>query len=483
MKTFLKVAAIILVSLAGLFLLGRWALTRAQAQANQPPAVTVEAVKRGNLVEFISAPGEVEPRARVTISARVAARIAQLPFREGDKVTKGDPTANPPVPPSVLVKLDDRELESNLRSVQARYDAQLAQLKVSEAQVTAAKARIDALRVALADAARELERNKKLLASADVSQATVDQLQTRVDQQTADIRSAEATLAAEERGLDVLRHNITAASAEIDKARENLSYAVITSPIDGVVTRLNTEVGELAVTGTMNNAGTVIMEVADLSTMVVKARVDENAIAQVKVGQKCRIRMEAYRDRVFEGTVQNVALANYDPQFDRSRASGSRNMSSDGGKFFKVEILLDTQGLQIFSGLTADVDIQVNQFDSILKVQSQCVLGPLRDTLPQEIRDKPEVDPAKPTVPVVYRLVNGQAVATPVTIGASDLTHTVIKSGLAEGDLVITGPFKVLESLTHGQKLTGNTPPATRATTTPSTTRSTTTQSTVGSRQ
>src|SRR3712207_2041977 len=104
---------------------------------------------------------------------------------------------------------------------------------------------------------------------------------------------------------------------EADAARDNLNYATITSPIDGIVTRLNAEVGEVVVTGTMNNAGTVILEVADLSQMVLKAKVDESAIAQVKLEQRCKVRVEAYRDQVFDGVVKNVALANFDPAQSR----------------------------------------------------------------------------------------------------------------------------------------------------------------------
>jgi HlyD family secretion protein len=418
--------------------------------------VRVEPVVRGTLIEFISAPGEVEPKTRVSISARVSARISELPFREGDRVTKGDPTANPPIPPSILVKLDDRELQSQLTSMKERHLSQKAQLEVTRAQVEAQRARIRASQVLLDDAKRQLEMNQKLLDPGDVSKDLVAQLKAKVDQQQAELNASAEALNAEERGLKVLEHNIAAAAAEIDKAEDNLKYATIESPIDGIVTRRNAEVGELVVTGTMNNAGTMIMEVADLSTMIVKARVDENAIAEVKLEQKCRIRMEAYRDKVFEGTVKNIALANFDPNFSRGRG-GNQNRGmfggGDSGRFFEVEILLNTEGKRIFQGLTADVDIETNRHDEILKVPSQAVLGRAPDSLPEDIRNKPEVDKSKATVPVVFRHVNGEAVVTPVKIGASDLTHTVITSGLAAGDVVITGPYKVLEPMQHAAKV------------------------------
>lgn len=341
MKTVIRVVVVLLL-LAGLRLAvwgtARWWVAKTEA-ANGPASVRVEGVGRGALVEFISASGDVEPRTKVSISARVSARIIELAHKEGDRVTKGDPDANPSVPASVLVKMDSKDLEATLNSMKARHEAELASLQVSKTHVTAQQARIDSLKVLLADAKRELKRQLPLLESEDVSQSSVDALRTKVDQQEADLAGAVASLRGEEAGLIVMKHNIDAADAEIAKAADNLTYATILSPIDGVVTRLNAEVGEVAMMGTMNNAGTMVLEVADLSQMILKAQVDENAIADVKVGQKAKVRMEAYRNRVFDGVVQNVALANYDPSL--ARGAGSSRSGTEIGKSFKVEILID----------------------------------------------------------------------------------------------------------------------------------------------
>jgi HlyD family secretion protein len=472
-RIFIRIVVVIALLGAGLWGAGKWWTSRAQSVADQPTLVRVEPAVRGSLIESISAAGDVEPRTRVAISARVSARIAELPFKEGDRVTKGDPTANPPVPPSTLVKLDSKDLEAQLNSVQARRAAEEAQLKVSDTRVAAQKAHIESLKVTLADAQRELKRKKDLLSSQDVSQSEVDQLQAKVDQQDAELSGAIASLHGEEGGLIVARHNIEAAEAEIAKARDNLTYATITSPIDGVVTRLNAEVGEVVVTGTMNNAGTMIMEVADLSQMVLEAKVDESSVADVRVGQHAKVRMEAFRDRVFDGTVKSVALANFDPQFARGSMSNSRSMNSDTGKSYRVDIGIDMQGARKFSGLSADAEIETKRYDDIIKVPIQAVLGRTPDSLPAELRNRPEVDTTKSTVPVIYRFIDGKAVATPVSIGASDMTHTVIKSGLAAGDVIITGPYKVLESLKDGQKLKREEASTSKPSTAPSTAPST----------
>ncbi len=404
--------------------------------------VRVEPVLRGDLIELVQAPGEVQPRTKVSISAKVSSRIVELPFKEGQPVPAG----------AVLVKLDSSDLDAVLRSAQARYAAQQAGQQVAEARVAAQRSQIEGLRATLTDAERDYERQKGLLVSHDVSQAIVETAQRRLDEQRASLEAAMHSLKAEEINLLVLRHNLEAADAEISRAKEDLSYTTIASPIEGVLTVLNAKVGELVMTGTMNNAGTVIMEVADLSQMLVQARVDEQDMANVEVGQHARVHIQAYPDRLFTGSVITVALAR---STDRSR--------QDDAKTYKVEILLDTQGQRIFSGLTADVEIEAHRHQDVLKVPSQAVLGRATDDLPQKIRDgDPNVDKVKALTTVVYRIIDGKAIVTPVKVGPSDVSHTLIESGLKANDRIITGPYKILESLAHEQAVREETTPATR---------------------
>ncbi len=234
--------------------------------------------------------------------------------------------------------------------------------------------------------------------------------------------------------------NLAAADAEIARARDAVNCTVITSPIDGVVTRRNAKVGEMVVTGTMNSPGTVILEVADLSQMLIVVRVDEASIGGVKVGQKATARIHTYADEKFEGTVQSIAL--------------THDLGTGGSKYFKTKILLDAKDRRIYSGLTADVDILTSSHPDVLKVPSQAVLGRSVDDLPLAIRDKnPNVDTKKTIATVVYRLVGGKAVVTPVAVGASDATHTIVTSGLSSTDSVVVGPYKVLESIKHDQSI------------------------------
>ena len=174
--------------------------------------------------------------------------------------------------------------------------------------------------------------------------------------------------------------------------------------------------------------------------MLVVAQVDEADVAKLQVGQKATIQVDAYPDREFKGVVDSVALA--------------YSSSSTGTKFFRTEILLDTAEEKLYSGLTAHVDIEAHQHSDVLKVPMQAVLGREIDRLPLEIRqNNPEIDTSKTFATVVYRYIDGRAVVTPVRIGPSDLTHTIIESGITEDDKIVIGPYKVLESIKHNQKI------------------------------
>ncbi len=441
MKILITVIVSVVVTLALVGGVGWWFAARAQKAKGATTKVRIENPEKGDLVEIVAAPGRVEPRTKVSISARVPARVEELPYEEGDRVTKGDPNADPPIPPSVLVRLDSTDLEAALRSVQARRSARAAEIEVTKARIAAQEADITGTLVSLEDARRSLARQEKLRESGDVSQSDYDAAQCCVDELTAKYESAGHAKRSQEMQLSVLQHQLDAADAEVAQARDKLSYTTITSPIDGIVTRLNAEVGELVVTGTMNNPGTVIMEVADLGQMLAVAEVDESDVGGLKAGQRAAVRIRAYPDREFKGVVDSVALTVLE-----RRGSESRD--------FLVKILLDASGEQVYSGLSAEVEIETRRHPSVLKIPSQAVLGRRMDELPGDIRDgNPNVDAKKTIATVVYRCIDGKATVTPVVMGPSDTTHTIIRSGLTEDDRVVTGPYKVLEKLKHDEKI------------------------------
>jgi HlyD family secretion protein len=458
-KLVITIGVSVLIAVAGLAAVGMKYRDRFMAA---PPAtpVRVETATSGSLVEIVSAPGEIQPFVKVSISARVVAPIVAIPFDEGATVTKGKQPDGSDA--SVLVNLDDKNYVAALNSAKSRRDAQKSQIDVADARLGASRAQIAAQKFMVTDAERDLRRQVGLLGTKDVSQSIVDSAQTKVDNLKAMVDSADAQLKSDEANLVVMQHQLKAAEADVARAEDDLTYCTIKSPIDGVVTRRKAEVGEMVVTGTMNNAGTVILEVADLSQMMMFARIDETSIANVKVGQHAKVRIQAFPDEIFDGTVETVALARNDDSSSMGRSSSAEGST----RYFEAKIRLKTEGRRIPSGLASDADIETKSHHGV-RVPSQSVLGRPTDGLSADARSKPEVDPSKSIATVVYRYLDGKAVATPVKVGPSDETHTLILSGLKEGDPVIVGPYKILETLADGQQLQKEAPPTTRPTTQP----------------
>ena len=439
------VLAVLGVVVAVGFVLARNALNKPPEQAK----VRVEPAGHGSLVELVSVPGEIQPLRKVSISPRVAARIAELPHKEGDVVEAAVKGATQPSPKSLLVRLDAKDLQAALESARERSAAQGAQILVETLRNTAQEATLLASKAMLLDSERDLKRKRELALTKDISQSEADTSLAKYDELMNNYEAAKHTLASAKQNMEVLRHQQKASEAEIAKAEEDLSYTTITSPINGVIIKVSAEEGEQVVPGIQGSVGSAILEVADLSQMLMVGRVDEANVAAVKPGQKATVRIQAFRDEKFEGVVESVALAKADA------SSGSIGRSSESANYYEAKIRLKTDAARrIPTGLSADADIESRRAEGV-KVPSQAVLGRPVDGLPADLRAKlPDAEREKAVVSVVYRYVDGKAVVTPVTVGPSDETHTLITSGLSANDPIIVGPYKALDGLTHEQTVT-----------------------------
>lgn len=397
----LIVAAVLLAAIAPI-IISSGAIDGLGTKREEATKVRVVGIERGRLVRTINAPGEIEPETRVEISAQVSARIVELPFDEGDSVKPGD----------VVVRLDDRDLTAALDAARSQMLAERARLIGAEAELSEARA--------------DLSRQSALFETKDTSQATLDTAQAR-------LRRAESS-------IEQIGHSIAIAEARIRQAEKDLDSTVIRSPIAGVVTRLQAEVGELVVVGTLNSPGSVILEIADLSRMIVKARIDEANVSLVHAGQPATVYLNAFPDRAFTGTVTFVRLM--------------RDLWRDGSGYVQADILIDAgEADRLQTGLTANADIQVAMLDDVIKVPSQAVLDRRIEELPESVRkDSSLLDASRTYATVVYVMTDdGKASVRPVRIGSSDLTHTVVESGVQSGERVIAGPFKVLGELKDEQ--------------------------------
>jgi HlyD family secretion protein len=281
--------------------------------------------------------GRVEPRSKVTIRATLSLPLMEMPYKEGDRVTRGDGTT----PASVLARLDDSSLKAALRAVEAKRDAQAAELEAAKVRLTAMESQIASSRVCLGEAERRWERYRQIMHSDSASRTEIDEAHCKFDRAKADHDVATRNHAAGQAGLRVAGKNLKAAEEEVERARLAVETATLESPIDGVITRVNAAVGEV-VTGTINNPGTVLMEVADMDEMVLVARVEEELVGKVQAGQKGTVHLKGF-DETFTGTVEKVALACTQEQ--------------DGSRHFKARISLDRNGRTIPAGLTGEARI------------------------------------------------------------------------------------------------------------------------------
>ena len=377
-------------------------------------SVRMDPASVGVLTETVSAPGTVEPEHKVDVSAEVSARIVELPKREGDRVRAGE----------LIMRLDDRDLKAALQSAEARRDGERYRLEAERSRIVGSQSTLE-------NARATAQRQEALFRAGDISRQAYEDATSRARDLDAQYQAAKNTIVQLEKSL-------AAAEAQIEQQREALRKTVVVAALDGVITVLNAEVGELVVVGTMNNAGTKVMTIADLSRMKLTAKVSEADVPRVSKGQPAEVRINGYKNRIFKGTVDEVAL--------------SRTVDKDGTGYFKTAVVLELKGEQIFSGLGGNVDISIARHSG-LNIPSQAVMEKKVDDLPDAVRKSPLIREGSRTTSVVFRVVDGKAAMTPVATGASNLTNIIINDGLKEGDVVVTGPYKALEKMKDGESV------------------------------
>ena len=412
----------ILIVAGAVLLLAIIVIVNLSSSTGNIQSVQADKVKKGEIVSEVTATGNVQARTTVKVSADVSAKITDLPVEEGDLVKKGD----------VLIRLD-----------QTRYQAAVGQAEASLASAKAAEKRAEA---SLLEAEQTHRRNKEMFEGKLISEETYIQIQTNWEVAKANLESAQ--------------YNTKQQKAVLEEVRDNFAKTTITSPIDGTVVSLNAEVGEIVMIGTMNNAGTVIMTVADLNTIEVEVEVDETDVARVKVGQEAKLSVDAFPDTTFKGVVVEVGNA--------AQSSGS---STDQVTNFLVKILLTDVVPGIKPGMTATADITTAKQKDILYVPIQAVvMRPEKvDTLDKAPAKEPETgviaaEVAKDGMAAtgknepkeiegVFKIVDGTAKFVAVKTGIADQQNIEIKEGLAFDDQIISGSYKILRTLEDGAKI------------------------------
>jgi HlyD family secretion protein len=419
------------------------ALTMFAALGKKESAVSVqtEKVSRHNITETVVANGKIYPVVQVHISPEVSGEITELPVKEGQFVHKGD----------LLLKINPDVYIAGLSQAKAGYESSLA------AKTTAAAN----LEKAEADYKRNKELfNRKLLSDSDFIGFKVAR----------DVAKAQVDSADDE--VDV-------AKAAVDNAQDLLDKTTIVSPLDGTITTLNSQLGE-RVLGTVQNAGTDIMIISDLSQMEARVDIGEMDIVLLQAGQNAKLEVDSFKDKKFAGVV--TAVGNSSEGLNASSAlsgysSGGTPSAGQPATQFQVRIRF-TEGESFRPGMSVSAEIETRSCTNalaapiasvttrIVKPKSKTAddaakthlvptnsIASTGGTTHSTAADKKSNESSKP-VDVVF-VVQGDHVKTvPVKIGISDENYYEITDGLKEGDEIVTGGFKAIgHDLDDGKKI------------------------------
>jgi HlyD family secretion protein len=379
--------------------------------------VQTQKVARKDLVAVVTASGEVKPKRYVNISANVSGRIVDLRVQEGQTVKKG----------AVLARIDSTRFEAGEKQAAAAVEAARSDLQRMQAD-------LEASRLAF-------ERAKRMREEQLVSQQAFEQ-------QEAEVRMKQAAVESQ-------RRRITQQAAILESDRDDLSKTVVVAPMDGVVTSLQKEEGEVVI-GAQSFQPTVIMTVADLSEMEVEVLVDETDIRNLTLGQEAEVRVDALEGLKIKGHVTEIGSSAI-PR--GSAATGiAATTTANQAKDFKLVVTLKDPPPSLRPGLNATAEITTARKGSVVAVPIQAVV--VREVNPQGKVVDPSAVQASESDPAEARQKKGEekegvfivkpggvAEFKPVKTGIMGETEIEVLDGVAEGTEIVTGSYRTLRTL------------------------------------
>ena len=380
--------------------------------SNNEEQVAVEKIIKHTIVETVSASGKIYPVDEVKISPDVPGEVKELLVKEGDDVKAGQ----------LLVRINPKIYQSNVERT-------VAALNSAKANASSADAAIEQMTAQVEKAKADFERNEKLFNDHVIS------IQDYTNYKSA-LRNMQAQLDAAMQNKNAAKFNIKSAEANMNESNENLSKTIIVAPMSGTITQLNIEKGERVV-GTSQMAGTEMMRIANLDAMEVRVDVSESDVVKIHVGDSTHIKVDAYTDKEFLGYVTEVANA----------SKTSSNGATEQATTFTVKIKIEASSYREFAaskkmktpfwpGMNAGVEIFTNASHNVLAAPIQSVT--LRD-------DSTKNDNDKITQSEVVFIVKKNTVSkAKVQTGLQDAHYIEIKTGVAEGDEVITLPASAI---------------------------------------
>jgi HlyD family secretion protein len=402
--------------------------------------VTMETIRARDLEAVVSASGKIQPKRLVNISADTSGKVVNLAVNEGDRVTKGQ----------FLLQIDPQLLRS-------RVDNSTASLLAAQAAFAQLRQGVETARVQLDQLQKNLARQRDLWQR---------QLTTRESLERAenDVASAESALTEREKQVDAQNARISQELANVDSARYDLRKMRIESPIDGIVTRRNIQEGETAVIGTMNNPGTVLLTLADMSVIQAEIEVDETNIPAVALGQSAKITIDALPDHTFHGHVSEIGNS---PIQTSTQSTGQTTPQATN---FKVVVVLDDEVPEVRPGFTCATEITtaVRRGVPAVPIPAVAVRELVYDASGHVVRPPPEGNPKKrerqaavPPIELkpgesrretegVFVLRELHAEFAPIKLGIAGDKYFEVLGGVHLGDEVITGPYNAVRGIADG---------------------------------
>jgi HlyD family secretion protein len=425
--------------------------------------VTTEVVKTRDLEAVVSASGKIQPKRLVKISAETSGRVVDLAVNEGDRIKKGQ----------FLLQIDPKNLRTRVDSGEASLQVASASLEQMRQSIETARVQLEQPRVQLEQMKQNLKRQQDLWRRELTTREALEKAENDLRRAESDVKSAESALQEREKTVKAQDSRIMQERATLENARYDLGKVRIESTIDGIVTRRNIQEGETAVIGTMNNAGTVLLELADMSVIQAEVEVDETNIPNVQLGQPAKISIDAIPDRTFKGHVSEIGNSPI-----QAAAGGAGTQATN----FKVVVILDEPVPDVRPGFTCTADITTATRQHVVAVPIPAVAVReliydaegliVKEPRPERRRRRPEPTTAttelKPgqtrkETEGVFTVRDGSVEFVPIKLGIAGDKYFEVLSGLKENDQVITGPYNSVRGMADGDPVKVDNQQATKA--------------------
>lgn len=452
MRSMTKVLVALTVVVMMLAMIGYSVVTRNRG------LVEVEAaeVYRQDIVQLVTANGEVKPLRYVNIGSNVMGRIMELNLVEGDSVEKDD----------FLVQIESIQNQADVQSAQASLDAAASELEGMEASIRASEASLESVRVDKRRIEAEFELNrqqfKRVEEMVEAGLMSRDEFErqesayrvavVQVESAEARIAQADAQLAQVLQQREGTRFRIGQQEAALIRARDGLDKTTIRAPLSGVITYLPVNVGEIAVVGMQNAAGTTLMTIADMSDITAEVLVDETDIINLRLNQRAEVRVDALGDEVLTGYVSEIGNS-------ALTASGNGGISTttintDEAKDFRVVITLDNPPDELRPGLSCTATIETARESNTIAIPIQALtIREMEEADVPAFIENPVTNTPRPGEPVmaevegVFVIEDGIAMFRPVKTGIIGTTDIEILEGLSANEQLVIGPYRVLRTL------------------------------------